>query len=198
MECLCQHEAITTSAWTVALVYKSQDLFLRKKKSHPHSHISSVMLYRLSYQGSWEHVGGKERYIQVLVLYVWLTDLQVTSSLMEPAGRRSDTLLKVKGKAFDHSTIITNFVLMWINVTLHFYVHAISTPMDLKSTCTHVHNMCMYMHVHVQGMCNNLMHRHIVDTPKHKSICRKSTHTAHVCYAFIPKWLQYKHSIRLG
>ena len=30
---------------------------------------------------------------------VKVIDLQVTSSLMEPAGRRSDTLLKVKVKA---------------------------------------------------------------------------------------------------
>ena len=47
--------------------------FLGKKisglewESNPHSHISGVMLYQLSYQAPWEQGGGKEG-IQVLVL----------------------------------------------------------------------------------------------------------------------------------
>ena len=36
-------------------------------ESNPHSHISGVMLYQLSYQAPWEQGGGKEG-IQVLVL----------------------------------------------------------------------------------------------------------------------------------
>ena len=58
---------------TVALVYKSRDFSSWKKisglewESNPHSHISGVMLYQLSYQAPWEQGGGKEG-IQVLVL----------------------------------------------------------------------------------------------------------------------------------
>ena len=62
---------------TVALVSKSQDLFLRRKKKqktlglewklNPQPHISGVMLYQLSYQAFWEQGCGEEG-IQVLVL----------------------------------------------------------------------------------------------------------------------------------
>ena len=53
--------------------YKSRDFFPWKKisglewESNPHSHISGVMLYQLSYQAPWKQGGGKEG-IQVLVL----------------------------------------------------------------------------------------------------------------------------------
>ena len=61
---------------TLALVYKSRDCFFLGKKnlslgiqwgSNPHTHISSVMLYQLSYQALGSKVVGRKG-IQVLVL----------------------------------------------------------------------------------------------------------------------------------
>ena len=59
---------------TVALVYKSQDFLSREKKisglewgSNPHTQISGVMLYQLSYQALGSKLVGRKG-IQVLVL----------------------------------------------------------------------------------------------------------------------------------
>ena len=69
----CSHQAqLIKGSLTVALVYKSQDFFREKTsglewESNPHTHISGVMLYQLSYQALGSKVVGRKG-IQVLVL----------------------------------------------------------------------------------------------------------------------------------
>ena len=62
-----------TTYFSVAHVYKSQDFLSRKKisglewRSNPHTHISGVMLYQVSYQALESKLVGRKG-IQVLVL----------------------------------------------------------------------------------------------------------------------------------
>ena len=71
---------------TVALVYKSRDLFPEKKTSglewgsNPHTHISSVMLYQLSYQALGSKVVGRKG-TQVLVLGIINLSIQLYNSI---------------------------------------------------------------------------------------------------------------------